>query len=264
MPEPAAAIELDQLSELLVAPCRLGPYQVTGRLAKSSTALVITAVGGAFGAREGVLKVTGSHHAARLAHELALLTRCADAGVRGVVRPVAPELDWLTVPGMLDAHVACLALPFLSGGNLLNLRHAVSPEARDVGAAARTIEVARTVGTTLRHLLDLERPLTHGQLSGRCVLLPLPRAPLAELTLLDFDAARDLIACSSPEIDALCRADVAAFGSLLGAFHGDAAASRQLRAFIADCRAAHFSSLADRHLWRALQGASRAERIGDV
>ena len=245
--ERAAIVELAQLEEVLQPPCELGPYLLTGQLKRSEQALVFTARGDVFGDDEGVLKLTSSHHAARLRAELERLVRCAEAGVPGIVRPAKPEPDWLPVTGLLDAHVATLALPFLSGGDL----NAIRRTRRDLAH-----EVALTVGGTLRHMLELAEPLVHGSLGPRSVLLPSPGANLSELTVIDLGSARDLADCSRAEAATLCREDVVAFGALL--------ANLERASHVAvDCRNGRFASMADPRLWRALrQRQPRWFRIG--
>jgi len=235
--ERAAVVELAQVEEVLQPPCELGPYLLTGQLKRSEHAMLFTARGGVFGDDEGVLKLTSSHHAARLRAELERLVRCAEADVRGVVRPAKPEPDWLPVPDLLDAHVATFAMPFLSGGDLNAIRRTRHDLAH---------EVALTVGGALRHMLELAEPLVHGGLGPRSVLLPHPGAGLSELTLIDLCRARDLADCSRAEAAALCRADVVAFGALLADLEP---ATR----VALDCRSGRFTSLADPRLWRALR-----------
>lgn len=269
---PAATVELTQLWDVLSPPSRLGPYLLGGRLAQSEGALLFTATGGPFADAEGVLKLTSSHHAARLSAELERLVRCADAGVPGVVRPLAREAGWLPVPGLLDAHVATLPLPFLTGGDLLNIRRVrvsdhmptalATMESRRgrVHAARLTLEVAHVLGTTLRHMLELPSPFVHGHLSPHCVLLPHPDAALSELTLINLAHALDLTNVSPAEAAAACQADVAAFGTLLSELLNGEYASRQLQSLIADSRAGRYANLADPRLWQALQRAERAQR----
>jgi hypothetical protein len=235
--ERAAVVELAQLEEVLQPPCELGPYLLTGQLRRSEKHMVFTARGGVFGDDEGVLKLTSSHHAARLRAEFERLARCAEAGVPGVVRPARPEPDWLPVPDLLDAHVVTLAMPFLSGGDL----NAIRRTRRDLAR-----EVALTVAATLLHMLELAEPLVHGSLGPRSVLLPHPGASLSELTLIDLGSARDLADCSRAEAAMLCREDVVAFGALL-------ADLQPLSRTALDCRNGRFTSLADPRLWRALR-----------
>ena len=235
--ERAAVVELAQLEEVLQPPCELGPYVLTSQLSRSARAMVFTARGGVFGDDEGVLKLTSSHHAARLRAELERLVRCAEASVPGVVRPARPEPDWLPVPGLLDTHVATLALPFLSGGDL----NAIRRTRRELAH-----EVALTVGGTLRHMLELAEPLVHGSLGPRSALLPSPGANLSELTLIGLSSARDLADCPRAEAATLCRQDVVAFGALLADLEP---ASR----VTLDCRNGRFVSMADPRLWRALR-----------
>jgi hypothetical protein len=242
--ERAAVVELAQLEEVLEPPCALGPYLLTGQLKRSETAIVVTARGGALGDQEGVLKLSSSHHVARLQAELQRLVRCANAGVPGVIRPATQEPDWLPVPGLLDAHVATLAMPFLSGGDLNAIR-------RTHRTPRLAHEVALTVGAALRHMLELSEPLVHGSLGPRSVLLPYPGADLSQLMLIDLGNARDLADCSRAEATAVCRQDVVAFGALLHDLTDGPEPA--LRPVIADCRAGRFASLADPRLWRALR-----------
>jgi hypothetical protein len=242
--ERASVVELAQLAEVLEPPCALAGYVLTGRLAVSSTALVYTATGEPFAQDEGVLKLTSTHHAGRLQWELECLVRCADAGVTGVVQPLWRELDWLPVPELLDAHVAALPLPFLSGGDLNAIRRASSKENLALEAALR-------LGATLRHLLELPEPMVHGSLSMRSVLLPRPKANLAELTLIDFGSAKDLTGRSPHEVAELCLKDVKAFGSILSELDAEG----PLKSLAADCRQGRYTSCADARLWRTLQRA---------
>jgi hypothetical protein len=238
MVERASLVELAQIDEVLRPPFALGPYVLTSALARSTTALLFTATGGPFAADEGVLKLTSSHHLGRLRAELERLVRCADAGVTGMVQPLSREPDWLPMPGLLDAHVATLALPFFSGGDLSTLRRS-RPD-------ARAADIALTVASTLRHMLELDEPLTHGSLSMRSVMLPRPGASLTELSLIDLGSARDLNACSPRDAARACAADVQAFGAILSEF-------APLRGLAADCQNGQFSSMADPRLWGALR-----------
>ena len=236
--ERASVVELDQLAAVLEPPSQIGPYRLTGRLARSHTALVFTASGGPFDSDEGVLKITNSHHASRLEAELARLVACSDAGVRGVVWPVLREQEWLSVPAMLDAHVAAIALPFLTGGDLYAIKRA-----RPQGVGS---EVARVIANTLRHLLELPTPMAYGNVSMHSALLPRPGAQLSELTLIDFASAVDLSNCTRPQAQAACKADVVAFGSLVLEL------DRGLSALARACREGKYASMADPGLWRAL------------
>ena len=241
-----------QLADVLQPPCLLGPYLLTGLLAMSTTALVYTAKGGTFAANEeGVLKLASSHHAARLKAELQRLVRCADAGVAGVVSPLAREIEWLPVSGMPDEHVACLAMPFLSGGDLRAARRAGLLQGDTV------MQVALRIGATLKHLLELPEHLVHGSLSARSALLPRPGASLSEVTLIDFGAACELSNCSNSEARERTRADVAAFGALLDELtdaHGPLTSVR------ANCRARRYATMADARLWRDISRARDTKR----
>jgi hypothetical protein len=249
--EGASAVALAQLADALQPPVALGPYRLTGQLAASATALVYTAEGGAFGTEEGVLKLSNSHHAARLSGELQRLVRCADAGVEGVVRPLARDIEWLPVSGVLDEHVACLAMPFLSGGDLRAARRAGLLQGGSV------VEVALRVGGTLRHLLEMPQHLVHGSLGARSALLPRPGASLSEAVLIDFGNARELSNCSKAEAAELARADVAAFGALLEELSNG---SERLGNVIANCRARRYATMADARLWRDVMRARAAKR----
>jgi hypothetical protein len=248
--ERAAIVELTQLADVFAPPCTLGPYMLTGVLASSSSALLYTATRGTFDDGEGVLKLTTSHHAARLRAELDVLMRCADAGVEGVIRPVLRELEWLAVPELADAHVAVMALPFFSGGDL----HAVRRTRGTSQEVAR--EVALRLAATLRHLLELEEPLVHGALGPRSVLLPSPGAELSQLTLIDFGAAHNLRDVPSEEMRKLCATDVAGYGTIMLELTQDSRG--KLTEFASACASARYPSMADRRLWRDLQHATLA------
>ncbi len=204
--------ELEQLAEGLEPPCQIGEFVLEGLISRTTTALVFVARGGAFGASEGVLKLTGPSYAPLLERELNLLMRCRDAELPGVVRPLRDELAWLAfhdadgddaVGG--DAHggdhpndacsaassVAALLLPFLSGGDLVQWIGAHATRTGYLGAQP-ALEVGENVGGVLRGMLDLPRPLVHGDVKPQNVLLPKPDAALGELTLIDLDASSEL------------------------------------------------------------------------
>jgi hypothetical protein len=265
--EQAAAVELDYLARALVPPCQVGPYALTGLLTRSATALLFTASGGPFGA-EGVLKLTGTAYAPILHRELALLNRCAQAQIAGVVVPVSPELVWLPV-GAIDADrlAAAIALPFLAGGDLLVV---VDRAARGGRLGARlALELARPLASVLRCLVeDLRAPIAHGDLRPRNVLLPRAGAPLAELVLIDFDAAREIADDRAPLAD-----DLHAFAELLLLLSGGrpelgnapAAADRgPFATLVRRCLAAPapasqaYASLADARFWADLRAAEDA------
>lgn len=248
--ERASIVELAQLAEVLAPPSALGPYLLTGLLASSSSALIFTATHGLFEDVEGVLKLTTSHHAARLRAELDRLVRCADGGVNGVIRPAMRELDWLPVPELMDAHVAVMALPFLSGGDLYAVRRARGP------SPGLTREVALTLAATMRHLLELAEPMVHGSLSLRKLVLPRPDADLSQLTLIDFGDARDVGGLPPEEVRRLCEADVMAFGGVV--LELTQGSPSGLGAFAESCAKAKYTSMADRRLWRDLERAAKS------
>src|SRR5579859_5259479 len=111
--------ELEQLAEILATPCRLGAYTLEGLICGTSTALVFVARGGAFGADEGVMKLTGREYSRLLNRELRLLNWCQQADIGGVVRPVQPELEWMGVDDVHPERAAAILLPFLGGGDLV-------------------------------------------------------------------------------------------------------------------------------------------------
>jgi hypothetical protein len=242
----ADSVELDYLAAALVPPCTLGPFTLTGRLARSDTALLFTAHQHA---DEVVLKVTGSGFAPTLARELSLLCACADADVPNVVRPIERDLVWLFAAA--DRPAAAMVLPLLRGGDLASL----------LGRAARNgqlgpqlaLDVARPLANALRGLLcDLEQPLLHGDLRSGSVLLPLPTSSPDELVLIDLDRAHDLEPTAAAS-------ELRAFASilcLLATGHDEPSARpRRVSAFnrlLDRCRRAEYESLADRRFWRDL------------
>lgn len=191
-------------------PRRLDAYVLTGALAHTSTALLFTATGGVFGDTEGVLKLAGSAHAGVLQRELSLLNTCAAHGVRSVVRPVDPELIWFAIDGRLaDQPAAAISLPFLGGGDLATLVARASTTG-SLGAEL-ALQVAEPLANALRDLLEaLPRPVAHADLRPQNVLLPAAGAPVADLTLIDLDAAPEI--AEAPLAPA---ADVRALGELL-------------------------------------------------
>ena len=179
------AAELERLADELMTPWRLGDYVLEGLISHTPTALIFVARGGAFGAGEGVLKLTGEQYAPLLERELSLLNRCQDAEIHGVVRPVRPSVEWMEHDG--DQKVAAIALPLLAGGDLVQLigtHHGLGS-----GLALR---IGTLVGGILRGLLGLPKPMVHGDVKPQNVLLPSPGASLEELQLIDFDSSEEL------------------------------------------------------------------------
>src|SRR5207253_11520231 len=117
--ERVGSAELEELADVLIPPCILGDYTLEGLISKTSTALVYIARGGAFGAGEGVLKLTGEEYAALLERAVGLLNRCQEAEIAGIVRPLRAELEWIRPESIPNASAAALLLPFLSGGDLV-------------------------------------------------------------------------------------------------------------------------------------------------
>jgi hypothetical protein len=257
--ERVAAAELDYLADALQPPCPLGELDLTGQLARSSTALLFTARGEPFNG-EGVLKLTGSAYAPILRRELSLLLEAARAEIDGIVRPLSDDLIWLAVGGeRADRPAAALPLPFLAGGDLAALATRAA-RAGSLGPAL-ALEAARPVGQALRGLLtELERPVIHGDVRAQNVLLPSPEAPARELTLIDLDAAHELGPDVRPK-DARLVADVRGFGEILallstGTLSPPTTGNRAFDALVAGCLAGdRYDSMADRQLWHDLAEA---------
>lgn len=269
-------VGLDRLQDGLQPPCRIGDYELTGLVARTETTLVYLAFGGVFGNDEGILKLTSPDYAPLLQRELAILVRCEEAEVDGVIRPcsTSPLLLELGEPAALSA--VALALPFCSGGNLVNVM--ASRGSRGLGSGF-AIDVGVNVGGILSGLLALRRPLVHGDVRAENVLLPAPAADLSQLLLTDFDAAREL-ADALPEVVAdresasALAGDVRGFGELLyQAATGHESAdqptlltgNRSFDALVLKCLSStpevddSFVCLADPALWRELQKAIELE-----
>jgi hypothetical protein len=236
----------------LQPPTQLGEYMLTGLLARSTSAAIVTARGPVFGAGvEGVLKFTGSAFAPILQRELGILSAAARAEIEGVVRPLAADLLWLSGTKLADRPVAAIALPYLSGGDLTSL----VARASRVGALgpALALQVARRVAEALRGLLvDLDEAVTHGDLRPQDVLLPSPDAPPSELTLIDPAGGHDSSAAS----------DVRAFGELLAYVAAGAATNNHaFDTLVRRCTdgPSAYVSMADPRLWTNLIAAEREE-----
>lgn len=218
--ERVGSAELERLAEALAPPCQIGDFILEGLIWKTSTALIFVARGGAFGDSDGVLKLTGQQFAPLLERELRFLNRCHQAEIRGVVRPVRPELVWIELGGEPTDRVGAILLPFLAGGDLVQW---LGGEVSRAGALEpkRALQIGEQVAGVLRTCLRLDPPLVHGDVKPQNVLLPHPNAPLTELTLIDFDASEevetdltDLAAASRDSAQRLVN-DVHGFGELL-------------------------------------------------
>jgi hypothetical protein len=220
----AGDVQVATLAAELIPPCPAGPYALTGRIAQTSNALVYTATGGVFGRDEGVLKLTGSHFAPLLERELRLLNRCREAEVDGVIRPSSSEVVPLTLHwpdgGASDLSISAMALPFLTGGDLTEVARSHATRDGRLGPDL-ALRAGRRVLAIQRALLTLERPIVHGDVKLQNILLPAPAAPLSVLTLIDFDAARELdlpltrLAEAPPVVGRWLADDVRAFGEVL-------------------------------------------------
>jgi serine/threonine protein kinase len=189
--ERVGSAELEQLAEVLAPPSRLGDYALEGLIRKTSTALIFIAVGGVFGAGEGVIKLTGKQYAPLLERELCLLNLCREADINGVVRPSQTSLEWLDVAALPGDSAAAILLPFLNGGDLVQLIGSRATRTGNLGPRL-ALDVGEQVGGVLRELLHQPRPLVHRDVKPQNVLLPYPGAPLTELTLIDFDISDEL------------------------------------------------------------------------
>ncbi|MDQ6672657.1 MAG: hypothetical protein M3069_18270, partial [Chloroflexota bacterium] len=212
--ERVGCAELERLGSRLATPCRLGAYLLEGLICRTPTALVFVARGGAFGAGEGVIKLSGKAFSPLLERELRLLNWCRDAHVRNIVRPVAAELEWL------ESGAAGVLLPYLDGGDLVQWIGARSTGSGDLGPRL-ALAVGEHIGGVLRDLLQLPRPLVHRDVKPQNVLLAHPGAPLTDLTLIDLDVSEELdishqtFACAPREIAESLVGDVRGFGELL-------------------------------------------------
>src|SRR5579859_1538065 len=115
-------VGLDRLQDALEPPCRIGGYHLAGLVARTETALVYVGSGGVFGRTEGILKLTSHAYAPLLERELAILVRCEEAEVDGVIRPRSrvPVQLQLQLPRSKGLSALAVALPFCSGGNLVS------------------------------------------------------------------------------------------------------------------------------------------------
>lgn len=272
--ERAGSAELDRLAETLRPPCRLGDFTLEGLIVRTSTALVFIARDS--GGAECVLKATGQTYAPVLSRELDLLQACAAANVAGVVRPLSEAL--LAIETDAGPAIA-LQLPFLAGGDLVQWIGAHATRTGRLGAAP-ALQIGELVGAMLRDLLQLPRPIVHGDVKPQNVLLPRPDAPLVELTLIDFDASARLEAPPStnpsPPVARQLVSDVNGFGELLFMLAtgrepppdedpSPATGNTAFDALVERCITAEpgargYALMAGDGLWRDLEQAKRVER----
>jgi hypothetical protein len=280
--ERVGSAELERLAKDLAPPRQLGEFVLEGLISKTATALVFNARGDAFGAGEGVLKLTGRGYAPLLERELGRLVLCRDAQLRGVVRPVRDELQWLALEDANQPTVAAIVLPFLSGGDLVQWIGAHATRHGRLGARP-ALEIGERVGGVLRGMLELPRPLVHGDVKPQNVLLPETDAALDELTLIDLDASSELEqlldgAAAVPRGVIQCLiSDVNGFGELLYVLatgrepptEGEptpATGNAAFDALVLNCTMADvdthaYTSLGDEALWRDLELARKVEQV---
>ena len=277
------AAELEQLAEDLAPPCQLGEYVLEGLISRTATALIFIARNGSSEPSEVVLKLTGPAYAPLLERELGLLVRCRDAQLGGVVRPLRDELEWIPLDAERPAlgYLAALLLPFLSGGDLVQWIGAHASRSGRLGPEP-ALNVGQQVGRVLRGMLSLPRPVVYGDVKPQNVLLPLPDAPLDELTLIDLDASSeierlpgDIPNVSRAVIESLV-SDVNGFGELLyilatgreppaegepSPVTGNAAFDELVvKCLIADVDTHAYSCLGDAALWHDFDHAQAVER----
>ena len=143
--ERVGSAELEQLAEAAGdALPDSASTSLEGLICRTSTALVFVARGGVFGAREGVMKLTGPAYAPLLERELRLLNACRDAQLSGIVRPVRDELEWLDLDARHRTSRATLLLPFLGGGDLVQWIGAHDQPLRAPGRATWRSKLAST------------------------------------------------------------------------------------------------------------------------
>jgi serine/threonine protein kinase len=269
--ERVGSAELEVLAEALAPPCQIGEYVLEGLIHKTSTALIFVCRGGVFGQSDGVLKLTGAQFAPLLERELGLLNRCAEAEIRGVVRPVESTLQRIELSE--HGQVAAIALPFLSGGDLVQwiaTQHGLR--------SGLALEIAELIASVLRGMLDLPRPLIHGDVKPQNVLLPRPGAPLSELTIIDLDASEEVDDLATVTREGAQRLvdDVNGFGELLYVLatgreppvdgepgldtDNPAFSGLVLKCMSSEVDGSGYACLADNGLWRDLEKALAFER----
>jgi serine/threonine protein kinase len=269
--------DLERLQDALDPPSRIAAYQLSGLVARTETALVYVASGGVFAdEEEGILKLTSRDYAPLLERELAILVRCEQAEVDGVIRPRNAAALRLRMGRSAGLTAVAVALPFCSGGNLVNVIAGRSSHGLGSGFA---LDVGAYVGSALRGLLALPHPVVHGDVRPENVLLPSPESDLAQLTLIDFDAARELTTAlpgvvSDRESASALAGDVRGFGELLyqsatGSELPDRAklstGNPAFDAVVLKCLSStpdiddSYVCLADEALWRDMQKAIDAE-----
>jgi serine/threonine protein kinase len=272
--ERAGGAQLEHLTQTLRPPFQLGDYTLEALVTRTATSLIFIARPSAADSDECVLKLTAPAYVPILERELNLLNVCHTAELHGVVHPLGDEL-------VRFEDIAAIALPFLAGGDLVQWIGARATRTGQLGAAP-ALAVAEIVGGLLRAMLQLPRPIVHGDVKPQNVLLPRPDAPLAELTLIDFDAAEALdypstrLAQAPREITQRLVTDVNGFGELLFMLAtgreppADAEPDPEtvnvvFNALVARCITAEggthdYASMADSRLWADLAHANAIEK----
>ena len=153
---------LDRLQDALDPPQRIGSYHLIGLVARTETSLVYVAAGGVFGGQEGILKLTSPDYAPLLERELAMLVRCEQAEVDGVVRPLSPVPLELRLIRPTRLRALAVALPFRSvrmGLALADVRSSRTIAAPGEASALNT-EAAPKQRSTARRPMRLRHSTT--------------------------------------------------------------------------------------------------------
>jgi serine/threonine protein kinase len=197
------------------------------------------------------------------------------------VRPSQPSIEWLEIEAMPGESAAALLLPFLAGGDLVQLIGRRATRTGRLGPRL-ALDVGEQVGGILRQLLQQPRPIVHRDVKPQNVLLPRSGAPLTELTLIDFDISEELdfpldeLGTASSQVERDLVQDVHGFGELLfivatgrepptDAVPDPQTGNRDFDALVRTCLTSEaagpgYVCLADNGLWHDLEKALATEK----